>query len=230
MMSRLPLALKQKAETAVPEAANAAWVDAIVAEATIQQVTPDQIHPLPDVLEGTTYTGEGAICLPEDLDMPFTEKRALALQPADDFLHPSKSQSQDDLSNHHQAVSNGGSSRLNTSRTGAGSSFAVSRAHSKRSIMTTARTVTSGAYSSHTDLLTVTERPLSEGGSADDLVLQQEQLPEPPSVAPVPEIGHVEGSVSGLVLSPVSVGNLHRPAAAARMLRNQSAGMPRVAT
>ncbi|CAE7354417.1 unnamed protein product, partial [Symbiodinium sp. CCMP2456] len=62
----LPLALKQKAETAVPEAANAAWVDAIVAEATIQQVTPDQIHPLPDVLEGTTYTGEGAICLPED--------------------------------------------------------------------------------------------------------------------------------------------------------------------
>ena len=29
----VPLALKQKAETAVPEAANAAWVDAIVAEA-----------------------------------------------------------------------------------------------------------------------------------------------------------------------------------------------------
>ncbi|CAE7723542.1 unnamed protein product, partial [Symbiodinium pilosum] len=100
----VPLALKQKAETAVPEAANAAWVDAIVAEAQIQQVAPNEIHPLPDVLEGTTYTREGAICLPEELDMPFTEKQALALQQTDDFPHPSKSQSQDDLSsgNHHQ--------------------------------------------------------------------------------------------------------------------------------
>ena len=39
----------------------------------------------------------------------------------------------------------------------------------------------------------------------------------------------MEPSVSGLVLSPVSVGNLQRPAAAAKRLRQQ-AGAPRVAT
>mmetsp|Transcript_42100 Transcript_42100/g.98164 ORF Transcript_42100/g.98164 Transcript_42100/m.98164 type:complete len:1131 (+) Transcript_42100:43-3435(+) len=222
----LPLALTQRPDTAVPEAANAAWVDSIVHEAQIQQVQPHEIHPLPDVLNGTTYTGEGAICLPEELDMPFTEKQALALQQSEDYPRYSKSQSREDAStSQHQAVSASGLS----SRLGHG----PSRTASKRtgSKLGTSRTVTSGYTGSHTDLVTVTERPLSQGSSAtDDDILDQGMLPEPPSVAPVPEMGHVEGSVSGLVLSPVSVGNLHRPAAAAKMLRNQSAGVPRVAT
>mmetsp|Transcript_52115 Transcript_52115/g.93409 ORF Transcript_52115/g.93409 Transcript_52115/m.93409 type:complete len:1160 (+) Transcript_52115:87-3566(+) len=67
------------------------------------------------------------------------------------------------------------------------------------------------------------------GSGYEESVVPQ---PEPPTPPPVPEIGHVEPSVSGLALNQVSVGNLHRPPAAARMLRQQqrNSGVPRVAT
>lgn len=60
----VPRALRQTAEQAVPEAANAAWVDDTVREAEIQHELPDLQGAL--VLAGTTFTGEGQIVAPEE--------------------------------------------------------------------------------------------------------------------------------------------------------------------
>eukprot|EP00913_Durusdinium_trenchii_P010058 g9438.t1 len=194
----LPLALRQKAENAVPEAANAAWVDEVVKEAEIQRERPQLKDTV--VLPGTTYTGEGIPCYPEELDMPYMESHALAVQEPNlpRSRSSDRSKSVDDFSSsHHQSVMSGLPS-LNTARSARGS---TNRSASKL----TALSDTSGVWTSRTGV-TVTERALSSTG--DDEALSQDMLPElPPSGenADIPEIGHVEGSVSGLVLCPVSI-------------------------
>lgn len=217
----LPLALRQRAENAVPEAANAAWVDQVVKEASIQQEVPELNGTM--VLVGTTYTGEGILCNPEELDMPYTESHALALTGPHHLAHSSDpSKSVDELGSHHQSVSGPSIGLPSLSNTARSANRGANRSTSKlTSISDTTLMTTTG--------VTVTERPLSSQGLDDD-ILRQEALPEPPTDAVLPEIGYVEGSVSGLVLSPVSVGNLHRPAAAAKRLRQQGASVPRVAT
>lgn len=214
----LPLALRQRPENAVPEAANAAWVDEIVKEACIQDEVPQLNGTM--VLHGTTFTGEGVLCSPEELDMPYTESHVLALTSGAHHAHASdRSKSMDELGSQHQSVVSGLPSLSNTARSARGANRSTSKLTSV-SDMTLMTGITG---------VTVTERPLSSQGLDDD-VLHQEALPEPPTEVVLPEIGHVEGSVSGLVLNPVSVGNLHRPAAAAKRLRQQGASVPRVAT
>ncbi|CAJ1408381.1 unnamed protein product [Effrenium voratum] len=195
----LPLALRQKAADAVPEAANAAWVDAVVTEAMVQRETP-LLHGT-HVLAGTTYTGEGVICLPEELDMPYMERQALALNHPSALSDRTKSYDELTITTQHQAVSVSGaplSSRMHTSRT--------SKSGVRTASKLTQRTTLTSEYS--TDLVAITERTLSQGGTLEEQILHQEALPEPPTELAAPEMGHVEGSISGLVLSPVSVGQL----------------------
>eukprot|EP00435_Cladocopium_sp_Y103_P022889 s2074_g5.t1 len=215
----IPLALRQRPENAVPEAANAAWVDEVVKEASIQDEVPQLNGTM--VLHGTTFSGAGVICSHEELDMPYTESHVLALTSGAHHSHSSdRSKSMDDLGSQHQSVVSGLPSLSNTARSARGANRSTSKLTSISDL-----TLMTGITG-----VTVTERPLSSQGLDDDDVLHQETLPEPPTEVVLPEIGHVEGSVSGLVLNPVSVGNLHRPAAAAKRLRQQGASVPRVAT
>lgn len=215
----LPLALRQRPENAVPEAANAAWVDEVVKEASIQDQVPQLNGTM--VLHGTTFSGHGVLCDPEELDMPYTESHVLALTSGAHHSHSSdRSKSMDEVGSQHQSVVSGLPSLSNTARSARGANRSTSKLTSISDM-----TLMTGLTG-----VTVTERPLSSQGLDDDDVLHQEALPEPPTEVVLPEIGHVEGSVSGLVLNPVSVGNLHRPAAAAKRLRQQGASVPRVAT
>lgn len=221
-------ALNQLPEHAVPEATNAAWVDNIVFETSLSRPQPGEVlelPPVPPVAQGTTWSGEGRVVPLEKIT------RAAILAPSSRATSEAEG---------HQALSQSGTqSRYGTSVRGTSiGSRSVSRSRpsssSKRSRggpgSDSSRSVLSDSAYSHSG------HPLSLAGIEDYDSESEEgygaELPAPPTEVVQPEIGYVEPSISGLALNQVSVGNLHRPAAVARMMRKQSAGngIPQVAT
>lgn len=222
----IPYALRQHPDVAVPEATNASWTDAIAFEANLEKCEPDEIHQLPAVAKGTTFTGAGNFQPLENIDAAGHKKEATGTSRPQRTLRSSTEASE---SEGHQALVIPGSERkpLGSGRIAStGRSHAISDRPSRDPGTTRSASSVSQSLSAYRGAI------VEADDDDDESVMYQADLPEPPTPPPVPEIGHVEPSVSGLALNQVSVGNLHRPAAVARMMRKQQGhpGAPRVAT